>query len=358
MIAIAGAGPSGTYLAYLLAKQGHDVHVFHDSNIIGLPIQCTGLVTEELFKLVPHSKEYIVNTLDGATIHGPASTVTIPLKEYVICRRRFDNHLADMARAAGARIHLGHRLIGIEGKTAILRHEGKRIERPFDILIGADGPRSAVAQAAGLARPRRFWIGLQATLKGSFDAKKFSAHFGDCAPQFFGWVVPESGSVARVGVATEHKTREHFEAFLSRIGGEVIERQAGPIPIYDGKQRAADPARGIYLVGDAAGVVKATTGGGIITGMLSSKALAEAIQRGGDYEAALRPLRRELWIHQRIRRSLNRFRGKDYDRLIGLMGNRRVKDILAAHPREFPSRFMLKLLAAEPRLLSFARFAI
>ena len=47
-------------------------------------------------------------------------------------------------------------------------------------------------------------------------------------------------------------------------------------------------------LGDAAGFVKDTTGGGIITGMLSSKALAESISSGKNYEKCLKNLRKEF----------------------------------------------------------------
>ena len=48
MISIIGAGPAGLYTAYLLAKQGREVNVFEQDKEIGLPIQCTGIITSHL----------------------------------------------------------------------------------------------------------------------------------------------------------------------------------------------------------------------------------------------------------------------------------------------------------------------
>jgi flavin-dependent dehydrogenase len=111
-----------------------------------------------------------------------------------------------------------------------------------------------------------------------------------------------------------------------------------------------------FLIGDAGGFVKDTTGGGIITGMLSAKAAAESIIHKTSYEKNLKPLRKELWLHSKLRNMLNRFSDNDYSRLIRWMSNRRVKHILCAHPREYPSRFLLKLLIAEPRLACFIKY--
>jgi flavin-dependent dehydrogenase len=201
---------------------------------------------------------------------------------------------------------------------------------------------------------RKNYIGMQATVKGAFDKSIFSVWFGSIAPGFFAWSVPESASISRVGLATTANTREHFESLLKKVGGVVQSRLAGPIPLYDPNAKASDAEQAIFLVGDAASLVKATTGGGIITGMLSARLAAKAILTNGNYEAMLTPLRRELFAHLVLRRALNRFSQTDYNALVGLMQNKKVRDILSSHPREFPSRFLFKLVRAEPRLLQFA----
>ncbi|MEM4264021.1 MAG: NAD(P)-binding protein, partial [Candidatus Woesearchaeota archaeon] len=43
MISIIGAGPVGSFAAYLLAKAGFEVSIFEEHEKIGLPVQCTGL---------------------------------------------------------------------------------------------------------------------------------------------------------------------------------------------------------------------------------------------------------------------------------------------------------------------------
>ena len=63
MIHIIGSGPAGSYAAYLLAKENQDVHVYEDHDIIGSPIQCTGIITGSLESFVPIDDKYLVNKI-------------------------------------------------------------------------------------------------------------------------------------------------------------------------------------------------------------------------------------------------------------------------------------------------------
>jgi geranylgeranyl reductase family protein len=358
-VSIVGAGPAGSYAGYLLAKQGHDVTIHEDHAVIGKPIACTGIVTKALFDVIEYSKEYMVNELEGVDIRGPEGAKThVPLKEYVICRHKFDNYVANKARNAGAKIALEHRFIGREGNMLLFRHRGETVKKETDILIGADGPLSKVASSTGIGNKHPFWVGMQATIKASFNPKVFTTWFGDIAPGFFAWSVPENEQLSRVGVAVtnDKNCAQCFQKLMKMVGGKIVDRQGAPIPIYN--HNSVIEKGNTFLVGDAAGLVKDTTGGGIITGMLSSKIIAESIATGTSYSKNVRPLRKELWLHSKLRRMLNRFSDVDYARLIGWMNNPRVQSILYTHPREYPSRFLLKLLLAEPRFISFAKYAL
>jgi len=355
-VVVVGAGPAGSVVAQKLAKRGFDVSVFEEHSMVGRPISCTGIVTKALFEFVERNDEYVVNELEGVRITAPSGKVVeIPLKEYVICREKFDNFLMRKAVEHGVKYHVHHKFVGFNNNTAIFQHGDKRVEKKFDILVGADGPFSAVGRSAGLLDGRQYYIGSQATIKGNYDPDWFLTFFGGCAPGFFGWAVPESNCLARVGVATKKHVYNYFELLRKKFNGEIVERQAGPIPIYDGAKHVQKD--NVFLVGDAAGVCKNTTGGGIITGMWSSEILADCIINNKDYSKALSPLRRELWIHEKLRNMLDKFSDADYERLVDWMSSPKVKKILFDYPREYPSRFVWKLALAQPRLLAFAKYA-
>jgi len=359
-VSIIGAGPAGSYAGYLLAQQGHDVTMYEADKEVGKPIACTGIVTKALFDLIEKDASYMINELDAVDVVGPNHEKTrIPLHEYVICRHKFDNFVANKAQEAGAKVLVNHRYIGREGNTIILKHNGETIRKETDILIGADGPLSKVASTTGIGNKNPFWVGMQATVKAQFDPKVFTTWFGDeLAPGFFAWSVPENATHSRVGVAVtnDKNCAQCFQRLMKLVGGEIVDRQGAPIPMYNPK--SVIEKGNTFLVGDAAGLVKDTTGGGIITGMLSSKILAESIATGTSYSKNVKKLRKELWIHRKLRKMLNKFTSTDYTKLIRWMNNPKVQSILYSHPREYPSRFMLKLLLAEPRFAYFAKYAL
>ncbi len=352
MICIIGAGPAGAYAALKLAEAGEKVRLFEEHAVVGKPVQCTGIVTRSLFELVEPSDEYLINELEKVKVSSENASVEIPLKEYVLCRDKFDSWLVRKAVRAGAELRLNHSFTGFKNNRAVFNSKGKTIQEKYDYIIGADGPSSTTGRAAGLLKQRQYYIGAQATIKGRFEKKTFSVHFGP-ETDFFWWIVPESETFARVGIAAKKYTANAFEQIQKVCNGTIVEKQAGPIPMFDVKQKAQK--EDVYLVGDAAGFCKNTTGGGIITGMMSAKLAAESILTGKDYERLLKPLRKELLIHKQIRDVLNKFTTKDYDRLINLMADSKVKKILSDYPREYPSRFVWKLIIAQPRLLYFIK---
>lgn len=348
-----GAGPAGSYAAMLLAKQGHDVTIFERSSVVGQPVACTGIVTKALWDLVDKKKEFMVNELSSVEVFAPDhSSVDIPLHEFVIDRHLFDSYLARQAVGAGAVLHVNARFVERENDGVIVVMKGKKVRKKADIVIGADGPLSPVAKSVGIYGRREFWAGLQVTLKKSWNPNKFLTYFGSVCPGFFAWVVPENESIARVGLAARRSAKPLFDRFINSLGGEVVGYQPGPIPVFSGREIVQKDST--YLVGDAAGLVKATTGGGIITGMLSSKILADCIEKEKDYSRALWPLKKELYIHKFIRRTLDNFSEQDYNKLVKYMNAPRVKDVLQKYPREFPSKFLLRLLVGQPRFVSFA----
>jgi len=61
MISIIGAGPSGSYLAFLLAKSGKKVQIFEEHSSVGRPVQCTGIVTSSISRFIRLKKEFVIN---------------------------------------------------------------------------------------------------------------------------------------------------------------------------------------------------------------------------------------------------------------------------------------------------------
>jgi flavin-dependent dehydrogenase len=315
-------------------------------------------VTRDLLNILDVPSSLLANAIFRMRLTAPdGSRAVMPSSDLVLDRIGFDRHLAAMAQEAGARLLLGHRFLGF-GAPGSLRVAagGEEIQLATGILVGADGPVSAVARSSGMYGTRSFYAGLQLRVRGSFPRDLYDVHL--VVPQFFGWVVPESETVARVGVAARAAPRAELAGLLGRLGSPVtaLDRQWGLIPIYDRSLPVSGRCNGVEvrLVGDAATMVKATTGGGLVPGLLGARALHASLTTGSSYARLLQPVRRRLGAHLHIRRVLNAFSDADYGRLVGMCAGDRVREVLASGSRDRPLRLLGDLLRADPRFAAFA----
>ena len=235
--------------------------------------------------------------------------------------------------------------------------EIKNIES--EIIVGADGPSSAVAKASGLNSSSKFYIGMQAKVKLKTDISAFETHFGESFPNFFGWVVPESEDTARIGIGAFENAKDYFYKFLEKRTGkkDVLCWESGIIPLYDPKKLIQKD--NVYLIGDAASQVKATTGGGIIPSLKAAQTLCDCIINNKNYQKEFKKQSgRELLLHLKIRNVLNKFSDRDYDYLLKLMNQEKIKRVLKKYDRDTPIPLVLNLLLKEPRFLLFSKFAL
>jgi len=169
---------------------------------------------------------------------------------------------------------------------------------------------------------------------------------------YFYWLIPESPTRGALGLIGEagSETRQHLEKFLAKRNLDPISFQAARIPVY---KRWVPVHRqvgqgSVYLVGDAAGQVKVTTVGGIVTGFRGALGVAQAILNGSSGE--LRTLRRELDLHLLLRRSLHDFQQSDYSQLVDLL-NDPAKQSLAEYSRDEAWKILWRVCLSQPRLV-------
>ena len=140
------------------------------------------------------------------------------------------------------------------------------------VIIGADGPKSTVAKTVGLPAPSRYGQCICCDMPGDFPPIT-QMHFGQVAPGGYAWVIPKAKS-ANIGLGVQHKISkkpltELFKTFKTQFDGEATWTSGGPVPV-SGPVDVTVKGRAM-LVGDAAGFVIATNGGGIITAMIGGR---------------------------------------------------------------------------------------
>jgi geranylgeranyl reductase family protein len=290
-VVVVGGGPAGLVAARELASAGFSVRVVEEHDVIGAPVHCTGVLGLDAFAELGLSRRAIVGTADAARFISPNGTTVVIRAERVraaiVDRAIFDRGLAEAAVAAGATIYTGVRVVGVErAKTSVtIRTVDADLEARAAIL--ACGASYRFNRALGLGVPDVLVHSAQ--LEVPFPPlDELQVHFGrTIAPGGFAWVVPfvRGGTTfARVGLLCERDAGAKFQAFASvirsahRIEGPWPEPRLRALPLGPVPRTWTDR---VLAVGDAAGLVKPTTGGGIyyglLTGHLAAGVLAEAL---------------------------------------------------------------------------------
>jgi len=373
-VLVVGGGPAGLRTAAQLAGQGLRVRVLEEHARIGEPVHCTGIVGSEAFRLPNVPRTAQLGELQAARFHSPAG-LTLPYvgpsgEACVIDRGVLDRALGDQAVRAGAELVTDARVVSLtlepRGVAVDVRTpSGPRVERAA-VCVLACGASYRFQRRLGWGLPALFMVGAQA------EARVRSAEALDvfCAPDVvppgFGWLVPfERGGElrAKVGVMTSARPRAALKRLVESllVRGQLVD-PPGPIitrllPLGPLSRTFGDR---VLAVGDAAGLVKPTTGGGIYYSLLSAgwaaTAVSEAFDRS-DFSAASLGAYEEMWrselgaelrMGMRFRRFAARLTGRDLDDLIDLALRDGVMSVVRAHARFDWHGTLLRALVRHP----------
>lgn len=343
-VIIVGAGPIGSYTGYLLAKEGLDVGIFEKNPAIGKNINCTGIISTECIKNFNPPDEVIQRPINSIKVFSPSGNFlryysASPLA-YVINRNLFDQEINRRAVTEGATTYLNTKVEEInitDGAFKIkVKTEGKgeKKEREFRSKIGviANGFELNSLKEV-LKRPKDFLFGIQTdiNIEGVNDIEVYLGK--KIAPGSFAWVVPTNGKSTKTGLITKKNPAEFLKKFLQnpliahRLKTYDIQAKCSPIPL---GRIPKSYAKRLVVVGEAAGQVKTTTGGGIYFGLLCSeiavKTIIKAFESGNytektfkEYEVTWRSkLEHELKAGIMLRNLFSRLSDHQIDLLIDI----------------------------------------
>jgi digeranylgeranylglycerophospholipid reductase len=297
-VAVVGAGTAGLIAAKNLAASGIDTSVYERKKRLGYPPRASGIVSiEGLRGLGIGYRGAVTNTLYGANIHAGKEVLRILSKKpvaHVLDRERLNELCCEESAKAGARVFTGR---SVDAKMLDDLHRNS-------IIVGADGAISEVA--------RYFAMGVMGdhvlTYKAEFDSRPHDTKVVDMffdnkiSPGFFGWMCPKAKGTLEVGIGIgpgHGDSKSAFDRLLkvkevsAAVGkGRMLNSYASIIPL-QARERIVDEKKEVLLVGDAAGQIKPTTGGGIVFGgngaILAARAISDHMNKGGglaEYEKA------------------------------------------------------------------------
>jgi len=378
-VVVVGAGPGGAEAARAAAWRGLRTLLVEEHRTIGLPTHCTGKLSLHAFREFDLPLSLAQNALSAAVFHSPggvAVRVRRPSADsYVVDRVVFDRWLVARAARAGAEVVTGVRVADAvrDGGWVRLRGGAAGGAGGFDararVVIDAEGANPRLPGRLGLTLARTYAHGLQYEMRGigGVDADTPEMFFGrETAPGFFAWLLPVARDRARVGLAIDPRhAREAPVRYLDRLltahpalgrraaGAAIVRKVAGLIPMLTTRAPAA--GGGMLVVGDAAGQIKATSGGGIYFAMIAGRLAGAAAARyaAGDRRAAesyergwRRTFGREIAFTALGRRVINRLGDGELDLVMRFIQSSPAvrASVETAGDTQYQSRIFLPLL--------------
>jgi geranylgeranyl reductase family protein len=361
LVSVIGAGTAGLIAARELSLRGIETSVHDQKEIPGRPASASGIFSiGGINNLGINYRKSLTNTLYGARFHAGKEVMEVRSKEpqaYVLDREELNSICIDEAEDAGATINLGRRVAGNElGEMS----EG-------GIVIGADGAASAVASYFKMGSIDEFILTYKAEYRTRIDDAGMVDLFfdGNYAPGFFGWLCPNSDSVMEVGIGVSMQNGNAKAYFDKFAGSERIRKVLGNAEFLKGgasmipirlRKRIFDEERNVVLVGDAAGQVKPSTGGGIVFGGNAAKMAAEAVAnrilRGGSLEQYAKSYKKKYMIDTKLHGLARSIYTRDgilgMEGMLKIMKALRMEKFLAEYgdmdmPSVVPKRFLLSV---------------
>ena len=204
----------------------------------------------------------------------------------VVDRHKFDYELFNIASKKGASIFCGSIVKSIKINEqhvdieVLVDEETKSFNSKIVVL--ATGVRFNLHSKLGFGRPKKILKAIQVEINEILNDKLKLFWGSKYSDGFFGWSIPLDDGRTRVGVMTEGNSKEGINNLLCELNYDLEKNNR----CINYKQRgisfgsiSKSYSKRAIAIGESAGLVKTTTGGGIFYGILSAEIASDVIDK-------------------------------------------------------------------------------
>jgi len=358
-VIVVGAGPVGSHTACRLAELGYRTAVLERQPYVGHKLCCTGIIGRECYEFYSLDPSCVVREAKSARLFAPSGDYIRISRDqtqaYIVDRPYLDRSLAERALEQGAEYQLSSKVVDIavssDGVSLAIAGENDSNNIQGKVAVIASGFASPLPQMLGLGKINHLISGAQTEVLSDIigETEVYFSH--RTAPGFFAWAVPSSEDKVRVGLFAKKNPGVYLQKLINELTIEGKLKSSpkdisyGGIPLKP-LRRTYDER--VLVVGDAAGQVKPTTGGGIYYGLLSADHAVDTINEAftrndfskkqfARYQKRWKAtLGRELMIDYYARGLYNRFSDKQLDAIFTIVRDNAIaEDLLDSSYRSF-----------------------
>ncbi|WP_232502335.1 NAD(P)/FAD-dependent oxidoreductase [Aeropyrum camini] len=280
-MAVVGGGFAGLVFARELASLGLTIELYEEHGRVGMPEHCTGIVSGRTVDIIGReARETILDSYNSLEIRFRGRTIALldVGGVYRLDRVRLEDLLLESLRSLGGRVLLRTRVESVGSDGAVRTNGG---EARYDAVILADGVHGSLHRRLGIGYMGSHHYGLNILVPGGGESA-IMVDFRLEGGVAFSWEVPSSRGFS---VAGAMGTLEGVKRYYESLGTRALKVYGGRIP-------AGPPAEmlwegRVFVVGDAGGLVKPLSGGGLYPNAKAAKLAASFIRRGLDVVDAL-----------------------------------------------------------------------
>jgi digeranylgeranylglycerophospholipid reductase len=288
-VIVVGAGPTGSRAAFQLARLGHEIIVLEKRADIGHKA-CTGIISQECLSRYDLPREIIYRDVSRARLISPAGqTIDVQSPQpqaAVVNRQSLDRYLVDLTKKQGVLFYFRRRAayISVRPEKVVVgvQEEGCDYQLEARSVVIAGGFGSSLAKDLEFGPPQDFAVGAQTAVE-LVDTDTVEVYFGRrTAPGFFAWLVPTGEGWGLAGLISRRQAGYYLKKWLAKLVEDRKIRPPNHALVFNGiplKPVSRTFTDRVLVVGDAAGQVKPTTGGGIYFGLISADFAAQTLHK-------------------------------------------------------------------------------